>query len=89
MLGCVAGTADTEAVFLAVIITAVVTAALTLFAFQTKYDFTVFNGLMLVALVVLILFGLITAIIGTSKITEIIYGSLGAIIFAAVIQNHN
>ena len=40
MLGVVAAFSDVEAVLMAVATTAGVTLALTIFAFQTKYDFT-------------------------------------------------
>ena len=44
MLGMVASTYDVEAVLMAVATTAGVTLALTLFAFQTKIDFTGCGG---------------------------------------------
>ena len=45
MLGTLATFYDTEAVLIAVGITAAVTLALTLFAFQTKIDFTGCGGM--------------------------------------------
>ena len=44
MLGAVASTYDVEAVLMAVATTAGVTLALTIFAFQTKIDFTGCGG---------------------------------------------
>ncbi len=44
MLGSIAAFYDTEAVMIAVGICAAVTLGLTVFAFQTKYDFTTCGG---------------------------------------------
>lgn len=51
-----------EEVMLAVGVTALVAFALTLFAFQTKIDFTMCSGALLVCLVCLIIFGIFAAI---------------------------
>lgn len=44
---------------MAVGITAAVCLALTLFAFQTRWDFTVMGGVLFVAVIILMLFGII------------------------------
>ncbi|NXP73336.1 LFG1 protein, partial [Ramphastos sulfuratus] len=47
---------------------------------QTKYDFTSCRGVLLVCLVVLVLFSLLCIFI-RSRILDIIYASLGALLF--------
>lgn len=81
MLGCSASRYDADAVLMAVGITTVICLALTLFAFQTKWDFTVMGGMLLVLLIVLFIFGIV-AIIVRSKIVSLIYGCLGALLFS-------
>ncbi|XP_014672396.1 PREDICTED: protein lifeguard 1-like [Priapulus caudatus] len=81
LLGSICSTYDSWEVLMAAGICIVVTLAITLFAFQTKIDFTVMTGLMLVAVVVLLIFG-IFAIIFNDRIVNLVYASLGALIFA-------
>nr|CAI5839934.1 unnamed protein product [Callosobruchus analis] len=81
MLATAASTYDADAVAMAVGITAAVTLGLTLFAFQTKWDFTVMGGVLFVAALILFLFGII-AIFIRSNIVNLIYASLGALIFS-------
>ncbi|XP_045209479.2 protein lifeguard 1-like isoform X1 [Mercenaria mercenaria] len=82
MLGVVSSHYDTEAVLIAVGITAVVSLALTIFAFQTKWDFTMMGGMLFVFLIVLFCFGLLCAII-QSQFANLAYASLGALLFSA------
>ncbi|XP_066250145.1 protein lifeguard 1 isoform X2 [Euwallacea similis] len=70
-----------DAVLMAVGITAAVCLALTLFAFQTKYDFTMMGGILLVAVIILLVFGIV-AIFVQNKIVQLVYASLGALIFS-------
>ena len=60
---------------MAVGICTVVCLALTMFAFQTKYDFTMLNGILFVCLIILMIFGLF-AMIFPGKVTNelFIYG---------------
>ncbi|CAH1998596.1 unnamed protein product [Acanthoscelides obtectus] len=81
MLATAASTYDAEAVAMAVGITAAVCLGLTLFAFQTKWDFTMMGGVLFVAAMILFLFGII-AIFIRSNIVNLIYASLGALIFS-------
>eukprot|EP00088_Acartia_fossae_P057876 TRINITY_DN6755_c0_g2_i6.p1 TRINITY_DN6755_c0_g2~~TRINITY_DN6755_c0_g2_i6.p1 ORF type:complete len:336 (-),score=112.72 TRINITY_DN6755_c0_g2_i6:703-1668(-) len=81
LLGTVAGRYETDAVLIAVGITCAVTLALTLFAFQTKIDFTMCGGALFAILVVFILAGFILAFF-PSKIKTIVYGAAGALIFS-------
>lgn len=68
-------------VLMAVGLTAAVCLGLTLFAFQTKWDFTVMGGVLFVAVIVLMLFGIV-AIFVKGKTITLIYASLGALIFS-------
>jgi len=82
LLGVISSMYKTEAVFIAVVITAIVCLALTLFAFQTKIDFTVFNGIAFVAVLVLMVFGICVSI-WPNRTAMLIYSALGALIFSA------
>lgn len=81
LLGSAASYYDAEAVILAVGICAIVSLGLSIFACQTKYDFTTCGGALLVCLLIFVCFGFFCIFI-PGKITEIIYASLGALIFS-------
>lgn len=68
-------------VLLAVIVTTVVCVGLTIFAFQTKWDFTVMGGMLFVCLLLLMLFGII-AMFFPGRIVMLVYSSMGAILFS-------
>lgn len=80
LLGVVSAHYRVNEVLLAMGIVSVVTLAITIFALQTKYDFTMMGGCLFVALIVLIIFGFLT-IFFHSKIVRLIYACLGALIF--------
>lgn len=80
MLGLTAATYHSQEVMLAVGITAAVCLGLTLFAFQTKWDFTVMGGILFVAVIILMLFGII-AMFFPGKTITLVYASVGALIF--------
>ncbi|EDO37574.1 predicted protein [Nematostella vectensis] len=81
LLGAVSSVYKADEVLMAVGITAVVVLAITIFAFQTKYDFTMMGGFLFVALIVLICFGFL-AIFFHNRVVQIVYASLGALLFA-------
>lgn len=81
LLAMAASTYNSEEVLLAVGITAALCLALTLFAFQTKIDFTGLNSILFVALIVLLLFGMI-AMIWNGPVVRLVYASLGALLFS-------
>lgn len=99
VLGTVSSRYTGEEIFLAVGITAAVCLALTIFAFQTKIDFTVmggekrklilcftfhnafFKGVLFVAVIILMLFGLI-AMFFPGKTITLVYASCGALLFS-------
>ncbi|XP_053916524.1 protein lifeguard 1 [Cuculus canorus] len=80
MVGMIASFYHTDAVIMAVGITVVVCFTVVVFSLQTKYDFTSCRGVLLVCLVVLILFSILCIFI-RNRILDIIYASLGALLF--------
>jgi len=85
MLGTISSFYDVDAVLIAVGITAGVTFALTVFAFQTKIDFTACGGMLCGLLVIFVLAGFCLAILPKTKYVMIGYGSAGALIFSLYI----
>ncbi|XP_075869097.1 protein lifeguard 1 [Nelusetta ayraudi] len=84
MLGSVAVFFDAEAVMWAVGATALVSLALTLFAMQTKWDFTGASGSLWVFLWTLFSFALLCAIL-RSRYLYIVYACLGTLLFSLYI----
>ncbi|XP_076453208.1 protein lifeguard 1-like [Babylonia areolata] len=82
LLGAVSSHYEKDEVLMAVGITAVVSLALTIFAFQTKWDFTMFGGLLFVFIIVLICLGFLCLII-QNRYLSLVYASLGALLFSA------
>ncbi|KAI9047051.1 hypothetical protein LZ554_009125 [Drepanopeziza brunnea f. sp. 'monogermtubi'] len=69
----------------AVLLTAGIFVALTLFACQTKYDFTSWMPYLFGALWFLILFGFMAAFLPHNSTTELVYSGVGALIFSGYI----
>lgn len=80
LLATVTAIFDSKEVMIAVGITALVFLALTIFSFQTKYDFTLAGGFLTVALMVLLVFGIVVLLF-PGKLIMMVYSSIGAIIF--------
>nr|XP_018898131.1 PREDICTED: protein lifeguard 1 isoform X3 [Bemisia tabaci]XP_018898132.1 PREDICTED: protein lifeguard 1 isoform X3 [Bemisia tabaci] len=72
---------QTDTVLLAAGLCTVVCFGLTIFAFQTKIDFTVMGGALFIAVLILMLFGLV-AIFFPGKTITLVYASGGAFIFS-------
>ena len=66
---------------IAVGVCAVVCLALTIFALQTKWDFTLCGGIVFVGIIILLIFGIV-AICIPSKVLDLVYASLGALLFS-------
>lgn len=81
VLAVSSSTYQKEEVLMAVGITAAVCLGLTLFAFQTKWDFTMMGGILFVAVIILFIFGIV-AIFVHNRIVQLVYASLGALIFS-------
>ncbi|XP_073533457.1 protein lifeguard 1-like [Phyllobates terribilis] len=80
LLGSFAAFFDADAVMWATGATILVTLVLTLFALQTKWDFTILSGGLTVALSVLLCFGILAAIF-RSMWLNIVYACIGTLIF--------
>lgn len=81
LLGVISAFYARDEVLMALGIVAVISVAITIFAFQTKYDFTMMGGFLFVALIVLFCFGILT-IFFYSRIMSLVYACLGALVFA-------
>jgi len=81
MLGSVASLYSADEVMIAAGICAAVCLGLTIFAMQTKWDFTACGGVICSMLVILIIFGIL-AICIPSRTLSMVYASLGAAIFS-------
>jgi protein lifeguard len=84
LVGVISSTYDSGAVMKAVGVTVFVTVALTIFAWQTKIDFTGMGSALFVILIVFTLFGFLCAIF-RSSVLDNVYASIGALIFSAYI----
>ncbi|KAM4735314.1 glutamate receptor, ionotropic, N-methyl D-aspartate-associated protein 1b (glutamate binding) isoform 1-T2 [Anableps anableps] len=82
MVGTIASFHKTEAVIMAVGITAVVCFTVVIFSMQTKYDFTSCYGVLFVCLLVLIIFSILCIFL-QNIILQIVYAGLGALLFTA------
>ena len=76
---------ETKIVLEALILTAGIFVALTLFACQTKYDFTSWMPYLFGGLWGLILFGFMAAFFPYNSTAELVYGGLAALLFSAYI----
>jgi hypothetical protein len=84
LVGAIASFYSTDSVIKAVAATVLITLALTAFAWQTKIDFTAMGGVMLCLVLVLLMFGIYTAIF-PSQIARTAYAAAGAFIFSLFI----
>jgi len=73
---------ETDSVIMAAGATALIVFFLTIFAFQTKIDFTACRGALGCVLFVFIIFGIGMIFIPPSKTMDMVYGGLGALIFS-------
>jgi len=80
MMGCMAASFEVVEVLMALGITAVITFSLTIFAFQTKWDFTTMGGVLFVSVIILLCMGIFLIFL-PGRTLMIIYASLGALIF--------
>merc|ERR550532_3404961 len=85
MLGTVTARYRADEVMMAVGVCAAITLALTIFAFQTKIDFTAMGGVLIAVLVCFMLFGLIAIFFPASRTLNLVYAGIGTIIFSLYI----
>ncbi|XP_027203900.1 glutamate NMDA receptor-associated protein 1 lifeguard isoform X1 [Dermatophagoides pteronyssinus] len=83
LVGVIASMYQVQIVIYAVLITGVICLGLTLFAFQTKIDFTVFNGMMFIIFLVFMMFGFIKIFFPHNNTMHLIYSCIGALLFSA------
>ncbi|OWK06237.1 hypothetical protein Celaphus_00011858 [Cervus elaphus hippelaphus] len=81
LLGTVSVFYDAEEVLWATGVTALVTLSLSLFALQTKWDFSLLNGMLFVLLFVLIIYGILLIFI-RSYWLHLLYAGLGTVLFS-------
>lgn len=81
MLGAVTSLYQTQVVLIALGITVVVVAGVTLFAFQTKWDFTTANGILFSCLLVLTVAGIIQIFVRADWL-QILISAGGALLFS-------
>ncbi|KAM7347931.1 protein lifeguard 1-like [Cochliomyia hominivorax] len=81
LLGVISSLYDPMTVLTAIAITATICFALTLFAMQTKWDFTVMGGFLLVVMLIFLVFGLLMFFF-YSHIMKLIYCSFGVLLFS-------
>ena len=79
-MGFVISVYEENEVMMAIGITVILVFALTIFAMQTKIDFTACAGVLLVGLLCLMLFGFLVLFFPGNKVINIVYASLGAFI---------
>ncbi|XP_067304005.1 glutamate receptor, ionotropic, N-methyl D-aspartate-associated protein 1b (glutamate binding) isoform X2 [Pseudorasbora parva] len=80
MIGVISSFYDTKVVMMAVGITVVVCFTVIVFSLQTKYDFTSCYGVLFVCFIIVFVFGILCIFL-YSRILELIYASLGALLF--------
>lgn len=76
---------DARIVVEALVITLAIFVALTLFACQTKYDFTSWIPYLFGALWLLIIFGFMAAFFPMNSKVELVYGAIAALVFSGYI----
>lgn len=86
MVGMVTALYDVNAVLIALGLTAGVTLLLTIFAVQTKIDFTACRGVLLCLMFFLMVFCFIMIFMGSggenNRVLQLVYGSFGAFVFS-------
>lgn len=81
-LGMISMLYDVDAVVIAAGITTGIVLALTVFAFQTKWDFTAMGGILVCVLFGLVIFGFVMIFVPYNKYLQMVYGGAGALIFS-------
>jgi len=73
---------STESIIIAAGITSLIVFFLTIFAFQTKIDFTMLRGMLGCCLFVFIIFGCIMLFVPSSRSKDVVHGCIGALLFS-------
>ncbi|XP_052434067.1 protein lifeguard 1-like [Carassius gibelio] len=80
MVGVVSSFYDTDIVMMAIGITVLVCFTVIIFSLQTKYDFTTCYGVLFVCSIVMLFFGILCIFL-YNRIMDLIYSTLGALMF--------
>lgn len=84
--GAIAAYHSTQAVVIALVMTVVLCLAITLFAFQTRWDFTLCSGFIFVVCMALFLTGIACTIVylvsGPNKVLQAVYAGLALLLFS-------
>ncbi|GMH45764.1 hypothetical protein BSKO_13727 [Bryopsis sp. KO-2023] len=83
LVGTISATYDAKSVVLAAGLTLGITIGLSIFATQTKWDFTMIGGILFSILIAMVLSSIIAAFFPASRTFTLIYASIGAILFSA------
>lgn len=84
-LGMVCSLVKSDVLIQAILLTLVIFIGLTLFAFQSKYDFTQWQGMVSLGVWVLIGWGILFMFFPQTKFLNLIYSGLGAVLFSIYI----
>ncbi|XP_062519865.1 protein lifeguard 1-like [Corticium candelabrum] len=84
VLGYISSFYSWQSVLMAMGICAVVCLALTVFSFQTKFDFTTCGGMLFVSLIIFVVFGIFAGIfvVYVGNILYLVYAGIGAMLFS-------
>ncbi|KAG5685119.1 hypothetical protein PVAND_014315 [Polypedilum vanderplanki] len=85
LVGFISSTYETKIVLMAIGLTTIIVIGLTLFAFQTKYDFTMCGGFLCICLLILTIGSLIGAFFFRGELGQFIIACAGAAIFSMYI----
>uniref|UniRef100_A0A673GT71 Protein lifeguard 1-like n=1 Tax=Sinocyclocheilus rhinocerous TaxID=307959 RepID=A0A673GT71_9TELE len=80
MVGVISSFYDTDIVMMAIGVTVLVCFTVIVFSLQTRYDFTSCYGVLFVCFIVVLFFGILCIFL-YNRILDLIYASLGALIF--------
>jgi len=83
LVGTISAAYDIDEIVLAAGITVGITICLTLFAMQTKIDFTMFTGILFSCLVALVLTSFILIFVPKNRVVTMVFCGLGAMLFSA------
>ncbi|XP_022114008.2 protein lifeguard 2 [Pieris rapae] len=81
-LGFVSSRFQVKEVFIALGVTATICLAVTIFAFQTKWDFTMCGGFVIATLTVLIMFGFMMLFLPYNNKLHLLYSGVGVLLFS-------
>ncbi|RTG84458.1 uncharacterized protein DC041_0007699, partial [Schistosoma bovis] len=91
MTGTITSFYDTQSVLVAVVITACLCIAISVFAIQTRIDITKCTSLIFVLSIVVMLTGLaciiVFAVSGPNRILQVVYGGLAALLFGVFVHH--